>query len=139
MAIDPLSGMDPPPRPPLRRPDEPLRDDGPLDSPANDEFGIPEDLKERSPSFWVPIAIAVLLLIGAVAFVMGHTASAQAPKAATDEKQCADQFKAADINNDGVLSSTEIGNAKGKLPASLEGKDKVSRTDFLAVCGKRAS
>ena len=29
-----------------------------------------------------------------------------------NQNQCEDQFKAADINNDGLLSSTEIGNAK---------------------------
>jgi hypothetical protein len=53
---------------------------------------------------------------------------------AADQATCADQFKAADLNNDGMLSSTEIGNAKNKLPASIASKDRVSRTDFMAAC-----
>jgi hypothetical protein len=67
-------------------------------------------------------------------------AVAQNPnRAATDQKQCEDQFKAADIDNSGELSATEIGNAKPALPASLSNKQKVTRTEFMAVCGKRAS
>ena len=58
---------------------------------------------------------------------------------AADQKQCADQFKAADINNDGVLSSTEIGNAKQTLPASLTAKKRVTRKEFMSVCEKNAS
>lgn len=41
------------------------------------------------------------------------------PAQAADQKQCADQLKAADLNNDGVLSRTEIGNARQSLPSSL--------------------
>ena len=51
----------------------------------------------------------------------------------------ADQFKAADLNNDGVLDRMEIGNAKQGLPASLANKDRVTRTEFMAVCSKHAS
>jgi len=56
-----------------------------------------------------------------------------------DEKQCTEQFKAADLDNDGVLSASEIGSFKQKLPASLANKDKVTRAEFMAVCGKKAS
>jgi hypothetical protein len=60
-------------------------------------------------------------------------------KAPIDEKQCADQFKTADINNDGVLTTDEIGTFKQTLPTSLANKERVSRADFMAVCGKKAS
>ena len=56
-----------------------------------------------------------------------------------NQNQCEDQFKAADINNHGLLSSTEIGNAKRSLPTSIANKDRVSKADFMAICGKRAS
>jgi len=49
---------------------------------------------------------------------------------AADQATRANQFKAADLNNDGMLSSTEFGNAKNKVPASIAGKKGVSRTDF---------
>jgi hypothetical protein len=45
----------------------------------------------------------------------------------------------ADIDNDGVLSPSEIGSFKQSLPASFANKDRVSRADFMAVCGKKAS
>jgi hypothetical protein len=53
---------------------------------------------------------------------------------AADQATCADQFKAADLNNDGVLSASEIGNAKDKLPAAVVGKNTVNRIDFMAAC-----
>jgi hypothetical protein len=56
-----------------------------------------------------------------------------------DEKQCAEQFKAADLDNDGVLRASEIGSFKQNLPASFANKDKVTRAEFMAVCGKKAS
>ena len=59
---------------------------------------------------------------------------AASPSYAADQSTCADQFKAADLNNDGMLSSSEIGNAKRKVPAGIAGKDRVSRTDFMAAC-----
>ena len=61
------------------------------------------------------------------------------PAQAANQKQCTDQFKAADLNNDGVLSRTEIGNAKSSLPSSLANKDRVTRKEFMAVCSKRAA
>jgi hypothetical protein len=77
--------------------------------------------------------LAILITV-----VLSSTALAQGAGAA-DQKQCADQFKAADINNDGVLSSTEIGNAKQTLPASLANKKRVTRKEFMSVCAKTAS
>jgi hypothetical protein len=56
---------------------------------------------------------------------------------AAEQKQCEDQFKAADINNDGELSSTEIGNAKPALPTTLASKSRVMRAEFLAACSKK--
>jgi hypothetical protein len=38
-----------------------------------------------------------------------------------------------------VLSRTEIGNAKQTLPGSLANKDRVTRTEFMAICSKNAS
>jgi len=58
---------------------------------------------------------------------------------AIDEKQCTAQFTAANLDNDGVLRASEIGSFKQKLLASLANKDKVTRADFMAVCGKKAS
>ena len=58
------------------------------------------------------------------------TPGAFAAEAAT----CAEQFRAADLNNDGVLSRTEIGNAKGGVPAAISKRDQITRTDFMAAC-----
>ena len=60
MAIEPVS--EPPATRPKRQPDEPLRGDAPLDRPADDELGTTEYVTERS--LWMPIAIAVVLMIG---------------------------------------------------------------------------
>jgi hypothetical protein len=67
------------------------------------------------------LSVALLLLVAS-------------PASAADEATCADQFKGADLNNDGALSSTEIGNAKDKVPAGISGRDRVSRIDFMAAC-----
>jgi hypothetical protein len=75
------------------------------------------------------------LILGTAIFALPALAQNTKPVAA-DQKQCTDQFKAADINNDGVLDRTEIGNAKQTLPASLSNKDRVTRTEFMAVCSK---
>lgn len=77
------------------------------------------------------------ILLTAVIFAL--PATAQKAKPVADQKQCADQFKAADLNNNGVLDRTEIGNSKQTLPASLSNKDRVTRTEFMAVCSKNAS
>ena len=75
----------------------------------------------------------------AIAMFLGPATAQQAKPMAADQKQCADQFKAADLNNDGVLNRTEIGNAQQTLPASLANKDRVTRAQFMAVCSKNAS
>jgi hypothetical protein len=72
------------------------------------------------------------------AFLLASPAAAQ-DKTPINENQCAEQFKKADVDNDGVLSAAEIGTFKQSLPASLANKDRVSRADFMALCGKRAS
>jgi Ca2+-binding EF-hand superfamily protein len=61
------------------------------------------------------------------------------PASAADQKQCEDRFKAADIDNDGALSRTELGNAKQSMPASLANKDRVTREEFMAACTRSAS
>jgi hypothetical protein len=74
------------------------------------------------------------------ATLLASPAIAQSAKpVAADQKQCTDRFKAADLNNDGVLDRTEIGSAKQSLPASLTSKDRVTRSEFMAVCSKNAS
>jgi Ca2+-binding EF-hand superfamily protein len=78
------------------------------------------------------------LLLAATMFALPAIAQSAKP-AAANQKQCADQFKAADINNDGMLSRTEIGNAQQTLPASLANKDRVTRSEFMTVCSKSAS
>ena len=78
------------------------------------------------------------LVLAAALFASPGLAQDAKPVAA-DQKRCADQFKAADLNNDGVLDRTEIGNAKETLPSSLANKDRVTRTEFMAVCSKNAS
>jgi hypothetical protein len=35
---------------------------------------------------------------------------------AADQKQCANQFKAADLNNDGVIVRSEMGSAPNMIP-----------------------
>ena len=75
-------------------------------------------------------------------FLMAATTSLPLPaQNATpiDEKQCRDEFKAADLDNDGVLRASEIGSCKQDLPASIANKDKVTRAEFMAACGKKAS
>jgi hypothetical protein len=47
--------------------------------------------------------------------------------------------RAADLDNDGVLRVSKIGSFKENLPASLANKDKVTRAEFMAVCGKKVS
>lgn len=74
-------------------------------------------------------SISLLLALGMLAL----------PVAAADQKQCEDRFKAANIDNDGALSRTEIGNAKQSMPSSLANKDRVTREEFMAACTRSAS
>ena len=65
-------------------------------------------------------------------------ASAQGALAA-DQKQCADQFKAADLNNDGVIVKSEMGSSPSMIPASLNNKARISRKEYMAACTKEAA
>jgi hypothetical protein len=82
---------------------------------------------------------AMRMPIISLAIAAALAASPAYALSASDEKQCADQFKAADLDNSGELSSSEIGNARQQLPASMAMKDRVTRGEFMAVCGKKAS
>jgi hypothetical protein len=57
---------------------------------------------------------------------------------AADQKQCADQFKAADLNNDGVIVKSEMGSSPSMIPASLSNKARISRKEYMAACTKEA-
>jgi Ca2+-binding EF-hand superfamily protein len=80
----------------------------------------------------------ISLLLTATVFGLPAFAQNTQPTAA-DQQQGDDQFRAADLNNDGVLDRTKIGSAKQTLPVSLSNKDRVTRTEFMAVCSKKAS
>jgi Ca2+-binding EF-hand superfamily protein len=82
--------------------------------------------------------LKISMFLAAAMFALPALAQGAKPVAA-DQKQCTDRFKTADLNNDGVLSRTEIGNAKQTLPASLANKERVTRTEFMAICSKNAS
>jgi hypothetical protein len=64
MVTDP-SLIDPPMPPrrelPRHQSDQPIP---PEEHPANAEIGLPADLEERRPTFWFPIAVAVVLMLG---------------------------------------------------------------------------
>jgi len=55
---------------------------------------------------------------------------------AADQKQCAGQFKAADLNNDGVIVRSEMGSAPSMIPAALNNKSRISRKESMAACTK---
>jgi len=67
-------------------------------------------------------------------FVLAASFLLAVPASHADQAICADQFKSADLNNDGTLSGSEIGNAKDKLPAAVVGRNSVNRIDFMAAC-----
>jgi Ca2+-binding EF-hand superfamily protein len=85
----------------------------------------------------MPKPLSILLVVGALFALPANAQNTQ--RTTADQKQCSDQFKAADLNNDGVLSRTEIGNAKQTLPSSLANQDRITRKQFMAVCSKGAS
>jgi hypothetical protein len=58
---------------------------------------------------------------------------------AADQKQCADQFKAADLNNDGVIVRSEMGSSPSMMPASLNNKARIRRKEYMAACTKEAA
>ena len=53
----------------------------------------------------------------------------------SSESECADSFKASDLNNDNVLTPTEIPKAQ-KLPPPLAKESLISRKEYLAACVK---
>jgi len=85
----------------------------------------------------MPKPLSILVVVGALFALPANAQNTQ--RTTADQKQCSDQFKAADLNNDGVLSRTEIGNAKQTLPSSLANQDRITRKQFMAVCSKGAS
>lgn len=58
---------------------------------------------------------------------------------AADQKQCADQFKAADLNNDGVIVRSEMGSSPNMIPASISNKSRITRKEYMAACTKLAA
>ena len=72
MTIDPMIGVDIAPTEPRRRPDEPIRD---LNDPLDRELAS-RDVEERSPSFWLPVAIAAAILIGVVYYFFSSPSNA---------------------------------------------------------------
>jgi hypothetical protein len=58
---------------------------------------------------------------------------------AADQKQCADRFKAADLNNDGVIVRSEMGSAPNMIPASVSNKSRITRKEYIAACTKVAA
>lgn len=61
----------------------------------------------------------IYILLTASLFAFPAVAQTRMPAPAA-QKQCADQFKAADLDNDGVLSGVEIGSAS-QLPRAVAG------------------
>jgi Ca2+-binding EF-hand superfamily protein len=56
---------------------------------------------------------------------------------AADQKQRAHQFKATDLNNDGVIVRSEMRSAPNMIPASLNNKSRISRKEYIAACAKQ--
>jgi hypothetical protein len=59
------------------------------------------------------------------------------PQGVTSEQRCADAFKLADKNTDGVLTHTEVRDVQ-KIPPALAKEPLVSRQQFVAACAKMA-
>ena len=53
----------------------------------------------------------------------------------SSESECADRFKASDVNNDNVLTVTELPKVQ-KLPPPLAKESLISRKEYLAACVK---
>jgi hypothetical protein len=76
----------------------------------------------------------VALVLGALPAL---SQDVKAPAASASE--CADKFKAADINKDGVLTVTEIPKVQQIPPALAKNPSLVGRQEFMAACGKMPS
>jgi hypothetical protein len=83
------------------------------------------------------LRFAYLLL--AIAAVAAPASVRGADRMAADGKGCEERFIAADLDNDGALSASEIGNAQSSVPSSLAGKERVTRAEFMAACTKGRS
>ena len=79
------------------------------------------------------LAIAALVL----AAIPALSQDVKAP--AVSESECANKFKAADINNDGFLTVTEIPKAQQMPPALAKNLSLVGRQEFMAACEKMPS
>jgi hypothetical protein len=87
----------------------------------------------------VPTMLKTTCVVLAATLLALPAAAQDRDRAAAAQKQCDDQFKAADLNNDGVLSRTELGNAKQALPAALANKSRLTRKEFMDACSKNAT
>ena len=54
------------------------------------------------------------------------------------ETECAEKLKATDLNNDGVITHTEIAKAQ-ELPPTLAKESLISRNAFMAACAQMVS
>jgi hypothetical protein len=54
------------------------------------------------------------------------------------ETECAEKLKATDLNNDGVITHTEIAKAQ-QLPPTLAKESLISRNAFMAACAQMVS
>ena len=75
-----------------------------------------------------------------VSFALLAMLSASIPSLAqgvTPQSECDDAFKRADVIQDGVLTHTEIPNAR-QLPPELAKASLVSRKEFMGACEKTA-
>jgi hypothetical protein len=79
----------------------------------------------------VRTAILTAVLLSAIpAFAQQSTTAVGA--------ECAEKFKATDLNNDGVITHTEIAKAQ-QLPQTLAKESLVSRNAFMAACAQMVS
>ena len=77
-------------------------------------------------AFLLTLSLAISLLSGTPALL------------AASSKQCTDQFKAADLNNDGVIDRSEMGSARDTIPASLNNKNRITKKEYMSACSKVA-
>jgi hypothetical protein len=104
------------------------------ETPARPKVGPPardgarigtEPLRVRYAS---KIHVLLGLLVSKTTFFIASPVLASAQGAlAADQKQCADQFKAADLSNDAVIVKSEMGSSPSLIPVSLNNKARISR------------
>ena len=73
MAIDPATGID------IPSPSDEFRRRRP-----DDTIEMARDIEERSPAFWLPIAVAIVLLLGVVYYFFGPQATGPNVRADVD-------------------------------------------------------